>query len=278
METLSCDDSPFENFIISDKWKLLHSLDNRSHCSKCMKSRKYFCYTCYLPVSEIQDQVPYVKLPLKVDIIKHCREIDGKSTAAHAAVIAPNDVTIYTYPRIPNYTPDDKAVLIFPSKEATTVEELILQMKSADSESDGHEDIPFLKVVFIDSTWNQCKGIYKDSRIKSLPCVVLKSRITQFWRHQKGSPRWHLATIEAIHQFFVELNIAMTECEVETGSEDLKKDAEDTGKQLEQETNQRPHCYNGEYDNLLFFFRFMYDKIHTLYDHDTLRSYKRPLE
>jgi hypothetical protein len=34
--------------------------------------------------------------------------------------------------------------------------------------------------------------------------------------------------------------------------------------------------YNGQYDNLLFFFSFMYDLIHRHYDHDKLLSYKRP--
>ncbi len=31
--------------------------------------------------------------------------------------------------------------------------------------------------------------------------------------------------------------------------------------------------YDGEYDNMLFFFKFMYDKIHELYDHNSLRAY-----
>jgi len=40
-------------------------------------------------------------LPIKIDIIKHPREIPGKSTAIHAAIIAPVDVKIYTYPDFP---------------------------------------------------------------------------------------------------------------------------------------------------------------------------------
>jgi len=31
--------------------------------------------------------------------------------------------------------------------------------------------------------------------------------------------------------------------------------------------------YAGEYDNMLFFFKFMYDKIHELYDPNSLRAY-----
>jgi len=40
---------------------------------------------------------------LKIDIIKHPNETDGKSTAVHAKLLAPDDVTIYKYPCIPEY-------------------------------------------------------------------------------------------------------------------------------------------------------------------------------
>lgn len=40
---------------------------------------------------------------MKIDIIKHPNEIDGKSTAVHAKLLAPDDVTIYKYPCIPEY-------------------------------------------------------------------------------------------------------------------------------------------------------------------------------
>lgn len=81
-----------------------------------------------------------------------------------------------------------------------------------------------------------------------LPCVKLKIRLTQFWRHQKGSPRWFLSTIEAIHQLLVEYT--------------------ETKKGLAPVVN---------YDNMLFFFRFMYEQIHQLYEHDKLLSYRRPV-
>lgn len=58
------------------------------------------------------------------------------------------------------------------------------------------DSLPIKRAVFIDSTWNQCRGIYKDDRIKRLRPIVLQNRLSQFWRHQKQSPRWFLATIE----------------------------------------------------------------------------------
>lgn len=110
----------FSQYNISPNWKLLKNIEERTPCPKCHKSRKFFCYTCYVPVSIVNNIIPEVKvtifvaemfsitiynfqiiffqLPIKIDIIKHKREIDGKSTSAHAALLAPNDVSILQYP------------------------------------------------------------------------------------------------------------------------------------------------------------------------------------
>lgn len=100
---------PFE-FMRLNENKFLHEIDGRSLCTKCNKSRKFFCYTCYLPVGDLESKLPKVKLPLQIDIIKHHKEIDGKSTAIHAAVLAPAHVKIYTYPDIPDYTTHNETV------------------------------------------------------------------------------------------------------------------------------------------------------------------------
>ena len=81
----------------------------------------------------------------------------------------------------------------------------------------------------------------------------MEPRQTMFWRHQKGKPREYLATIEVVilymelltirHHFFQAIYYFMV---------DYHKVIEDKE-------------YRGEYDNLLFFFKFMYDKIHQLY-------------
>ncbi|XP_054262610.1 tRNA-uridine aminocarboxypropyltransferase 1 isoform X2 [Macrosteles quadrilineatus] len=332
---LEIDAFPFKGLKISDDWEKLDSIENRSTCSVCKKSRKYFCYTCYVAVPEIRHIVPVLKLPVKVDIIKHAREMDGKSTAVHAAVLAPDDVKIFTYPCIPDYEAEENVVLVFPNKDAVSVQEMCSKLFRKVRPLVNKRPCPdsrgciVHRVVFIDSTWNQSRGIFKDPRIKALPSVVLRSRLSQFWRHQADSPRWYLATIEAIHQFMVELDEAqwqldhrivqhsvdletnpinntdqqLARCEDSKGegtipgpassSEVISSrtncdqannltDSHSEGKEESQNPNKRKsecnYFYNGKYDNLLFFFRFMYSKIHTLYDHDQLRSYKRRLE
>ena len=103
-----------------------------------------------------------------------------------------------------------------------------------------------VRVVFIDSTWNQTARILKHPNIKNLKKIQIDDRETVFWRYQTGKSKKHLATIEAIYYFLVDFHIKVL------------------GK-----------MYNGEYDQLLFLYKFMYGKIHELYDHSKLRSYNR---
>ncbi|KAI0241743.1 DTW domain-containing protein 1 [Lamellibrachia satsuma] len=95
----------------------------------------------------------------------------------------------------------------------------------------------FERVVFIDSTWHQVNKISTDERLKGLQRIELKSRETKFWRHQKDKPRTYLATIEAIYYFICDYHEYVM-----------------------------PTVYQGEYDNLLFLFCFMYQKIRHLFD------------
>lgn len=48
-----------------------------------------------------------------IDIIKHPKEVDGKSTSAHAAVLAPDEVKIYIYPDFPSYDSEKVSFIIF---------------------------------------------------------------------------------------------------------------------------------------------------------------------
>ncbi|XP_041465763.1 tRNA-uridine aminocarboxypropyltransferase 1-like [Lytechinus variegatus] len=237
--------NPFEGMKIASH-DVLADLKQRSKCSLCKASRKYFCYTCYVPVPALKDKIPFVNLPVKVDIIKHSREVDGKSTAIHAAILAPDDVNIYTFPDMPNYdNPSEKVVLVYPSSGAVSLEELKQrQAKELDTTKKDNKDIkdsdgqtsnasgcPFQRVIFIDCTWDQTYQICKDERLSGLQCVVVNDRKTCFWRSQR-KPDTYLATIEAIYYFMVDYQKTFL--------------PEDVG------------CY----DNLLYFYSFMYDLVH----------------
>ncbi|NXF85699.1 DTWD1 protein, partial [Eubucco bourcierii] len=237
----------------------------RSKCPQCSSSRMFYCYTCFVPVETVPTkEIPTVKLPLKIDIIKHPNETDGKSTAVHAKLLAPDDVTIYKYPCIPEYKEKRHEIaLVFPGPNSVSVKDIAshLQKYTKRSVSDNDDDCsrePFLKqakiepeeekkecvssnkiegtilkkIIFIDSTWNQTSKIITDERLQGLLQIELKTRKTCFWRHQKGKPDTYLSTIEAIYYFLVDYH-----------QEILKEN------------------YKGQYDNLLFFFSFMYTLI-----------------
>lgn len=245
------------------------------------------------------------QLPVKVDIIKHRREIDGKSTAAHAAVLAPHDVNVYTYPEVPDYQDDGNTVLLYPGTEAKTVRQLFtgqtkdmtytdhllaelphgynigtLMTKIVGEEKDSPDiyhvsKLPISRVVLIDSTWNQSRGIFADNRLQKLPKIVLQNRASQFWRHQKGSPRWYLSTIEALHQLMLELHLCAW------GRDQSYHNYLTSHYPIHSISNDNNHqqCipYKGQYDNLLYFFKYLYEKLHSLYRHEDLLAYKRPM-
>lgn len=78
----------------------------------------------------------------------------------------------------------------------------------------------------------------------ALPCVVLRTRKSLFWRYQLGKPDSYLATIEAIYDAVVSLDERRRGSDADGGS-----------------------SYDGSYDNLLFFFRYFYEKMEDLYFH-----------
>ncbi|XP_019628506.1 PREDICTED: DTW domain-containing protein 1-like isoform X3 [Branchiostoma belcheri] len=271
-------EDPFGCLKLSSQ-ECLISQDRRTVCPKCQLSRKYFCYTCYVLVAELEGKVPKVKLPFKVDIIKHPKEVDGKSTAAHAAILAPDDVTIYTYPIIPEFSDPSKVVIVFPGLNALSLEDLSKKQRGLPKSQDkpqnikkpqatsketkdgstengreeqqketvkkesedvqepplkrqrteGQQSTPFERVIFIDSTWNQTHRIFNDERLKGLQCVILKDHVTHFWRHQRNKPDTFLATVEAIYYFLREYH-------------DIFEGV----------------TYDGRFDNLLYFFSFMF--------------------
>lgn len=239
----------FADKMISD-FSFLDSVSAREPCHVCGKTFKFFCYKCHLPVAGIRDRIPSVKLPLKLEIIKHPKEVEGKSTAVHAAVIAPEDTTVRIWPDIPLYD-KDKVLLVFPCDTSKTLAQLVEEMKdrqggkgqSSPSSSPRVKlkrvAFPYDTVIFIESTWSQCHAIFIDERLQKLKRIQLQDYQTHFWRYQRGKPANFLSTIEAIYWFFVEFNSNFRDSHID-------------------------HVLPN-YDNLLFFFAYMHSKIFKMY-------------
>ena len=62
-------------------------------------------------------------MPVKVDVVKHPGEVEGKSTAVHAKLLSPESVDIHIYPNCPDYR-EERALLVFPGPESRTLEQL----------------------------------------------------------------------------------------------------------------------------------------------------------
>lgn len=103
--------------------------------------------------------------------------------------------------------------------------------------------------------------------------------------------------VAAIHQFLLEVHInawgldrsyrtALESLEIQT---DFIRDEtfidfnqqngvkHDEGDDDDDGTSEKYTPYNGQYDNLFFFFTHMYRLIHYQYDHNKLLAYKRPI-
>ncbi|KAH9405550.1 DTW domain-containing protein 1 [Tyrophagus putrescentiae] len=288
----------FDNFKISSS-DVLNQVDERFICTKCNKSRRFYCYSCFVLSPQLETRLPTISLPVRIDIVKHAQEVDGKTTATHAVVLAPNEVRIFTYPNLPDDWPEDpnKILLVFPRKGTTlTISQYLNEYFSSllhpdaekgnhlvkdDSKEVGDESaaavdsggkskrtpppwpshlfaFPFERVVFIDSTWRQSKSIAKDPRIQCLPAVVIDSEKTRFWRSNMDRPAHFLSTIEAIYYFCRQLHNFMADL-VSKHRERIM--AEDEQLLL---LRQFPP-YDGQFDNLLFFFKHTYQVIKKRY-------------
>jgi len=227
--------------IDSNSLSKLNSI-SKTECPKCKKHRKFYCYDCMIPIgNEVVDVIPKVRCPVKVIVIQHPKELKSKSTAIHAKILSPDDVMIYQYPEIPPEINQESSIILYPSADALSMEEFTLQEQkkvysSLEDNNAAFETIGGLKnIVFIDATWKQSRSISRDPVLSKLKRLKLTSRKTLFWRYQQFGDEF-LATIEAIYYALVDY----IRCK-------------NSGK------------YDGEVDNLLFFYVHYYQLIQLTY-------------
>lgn len=174
--------------------------------------------------------------------VKHSQELDGKSTAIHAKLLAPSRVFIHQFDRTTASTDGDLVqmiaadptgfVILFPDASAVGLEEL-----SAEDLSRVHSGI------FIDGTWSQATAISRLEPYSSLRRVRINPTLTTvFWRYQNLGVHC-LATIEAIYYFVREYAA-------------LRADAS-----------------GHDHDNLLYFYSFFYHLIQRTYRDNPTRQY-----
>eukprot|EP01064_Diplonema_japonicum_P018931 TRINITY_DN27627_c0_g1_i1.p1 TRINITY_DN27627_c0_g1~~TRINITY_DN27627_c0_g1_i1.p1 ORF type:complete len:325 (+),score=82.36 TRINITY_DN27627_c0_g1_i1:67-975(+) len=199
-------------------------VSERKPCVKCDKRRQYYCYDC-LQLTNPMARAVDVKLPVDVHVLLHAGEHRGKATSVQGAVMSSN-VHLYTHPELPKDIKKEETLLVYPSPEAQSLSQL--------AESGALASIKNL--VFVDSTWQQSKGICRDPAVKALGIPVLLEKYrTLFWRFQNVGDETFLATIEAIYYLVRDLQVAKGE------------------------------TYKGEFDDLLYYYIHQYAVIQRSY-------------
>ncbi|KNC54974.1 DTW domain-containing protein 1 [Thecamonas trahens ATCC 50062] len=206
----------------------LNARADRMACRGCGRKSKYFCPQCKVFMGDIIDgTVPRIDLPIDLHIMHHPKEKLAKSTAVHAAVLAPNTTYFHEFPDIPRFDAGD-TLLVYPDPAAPTLDDLAAAGKLAN----------YTRVVFVDAQWRQSRAVMRHANLQDLPRVRMNSYETLFWRYQPGMDATYLATIEAIYYFYREYARA----------------AADDG------------SYDGRYDGLMYLFAHQYELIQGVYN------------
>ncbi|KAK3839957.1 MAG: DTW domain-containing protein [Linnemannia gamsii] len=221
--------SPFAQFNISST-DVLDTIE-KAHCPDCNRNVRYFCNRCLKTVGCPEGAIPQLKLPIKLDVIKHEQERDGKSTALHAKILAPDHVEVYAWKDMPKYENVDRLLLLFPSPGAKQLSEI--------------DPASFDKLVVIDGTWEQANKMSRsDSPLLRMKRVTIAPHETLFWRHQKKASD-HLATIEAIYYFLREYH--------------------ETYLTAEWIDSHQLGPYTNQFDDMLWFYKYFYELIQKTY-------------
>ena len=187
-------DDSFIKRLNLDSFEPLEKLNesDRGVCPKCKAKRKFYCYDCMMSLNE---DIPHLKLPVDVTVIRHPKEKKSKSSIIPSKLLAPENVEILHTIEVPELLKEgedpESVVLMFPSEHATEISTM------------SKEDLTKIKrVVLIDSTWSQTRYYLRQDTIKNLKHIKINTEKTVFWRYQKGEEDTSLSTIEALYFFF----------------------------------------------------------------------------
>ncbi|CAG8443527.1 4118_t:CDS:2 [Diversispora eburnea] len=192
--------------------------------------------------------------------------LNSSSSNFHAKIIASEDVEIYSYSQMPKIENPDRVLLLFPSSESQTL-----------------QNIPrssFDKLLIVDGTWRQASSMAKiNPELKNVRRVIIKSQKTLFWRYQNRDEN-HLATIEALYYFLKEYY------ETYEITPEIKSNTNNINNNIDNNANnnvnnnsnnnannnannteeiKEDYFYDGRYDNLLWYFKYFYEFIQETY-------------
>lgn len=179
-------------------FKPLTEVEGRLQCPKCKSNRKFFCFTCFVPLLK---DIPQVQLPVNFTVLKHPGEKMAKSSIIASKIISPESVEINNSLEVPDFD-YDRTILLFPKEDSVPVTSMT------------KEDLSKINtVVLIDSTWLQVNKFLVNEKVAKLKPVVINTERTIFWRYQRGITDKNLSTIEAMYFFMRDYDKVMAEQE-----------------------------------------------------------------
>ncbi len=193
--------SPFSAYSIASH-DPLRAMTERHVCAQCKKSVRYFCYYCICTgaASPSTDALPSVSLPVeRLLVVKDVRELQGKSTAVHAKLLAPSQVDMLAYDA------GDEAVLGALEASLGEAEECAILFPDETAQEASAVDWQRIRrLVVLDGTWQQAKGMARSPVLARITNRVKldEANRTLFWRYQQMGPHC-LSTIEAIYHLMV---------------------------------------------------------------------------
>jgi len=136
-----------------------------------------------VPLNKDLTEVPSLKLPLDVTVIRHPKEKRSKSSIVPTKILAPENVDIMHTIDVPEQRTEkyrneageedhDSVVLMFPSDTAVNIRDMSKE-----------ELLKIKKVVLIDSTWSQTRYYLRQEVLKKLKTIKIQTEKTVFWRY-----------------------------------------------------------------------------------------------
>lgn len=184
--------SPFHGLSISSHGGLRGMGGRRRVCPGCRRSIKFYCSHCVRLCDDLAGLIPCLEnLPVQIEVWKHVKEVEGKSTAVHGALLAPNHIKVVPYEGAPRAVPEPLTTLVLYPDDAASLLSEIPGLSS-------HK-----KLIVLDGTWNQARAMARDPSLAHVRRVRLSPHETVFWRYQDLG-RHALSTIEAIYYFLRE--------------------------------------------------------------------------
>jgi len=61
------ENDPFPDIVVSS-FDILDEVEHRQQCTRCCRSRKYFCYTCLRPLPSLANKIPCVRVSNLISI------------------------------------------------------------------------------------------------------------------------------------------------------------------------------------------------------------------